>query len=131
MTYDVTPLIASVAAGHVIVVETVDPMTVPTLIPWRLIAVATGPVLSTARNALTSRPVAVRPAVAASGVPVARTRARRAVAVGEPLMTLRARAATPAACGAAMDVPPLDPKPPGTVEMMLVPGAAMSTDVAP
>src|SRR6185312_16866381 len=111
----------------------------PTLIPYRLIGETTGPLTSIARQALTRRPVAVCPAVNGAGTPVPRMRARRASGVGVVPITLRASAATPETCGAAIDVPLPNPQHgPGqdggwgvSVDRMLSPGAAMSTDVAP
>ncbi len=75
-------------------------------------------------------PVAMTPSSAAIGRAVCRMRSRiwATVQVGWSDST---RAATPATCGLAIDVPLLYPYPDGSVLRITSPGAAMSTPIAP
>src|SRR6478609_6646987 len=102
-----TPVRSSVAAGQRTRAVPVD---VPIRDPGRRVnrsgAAATGATTSLARYALTTRPVAVRPAVLGNARPLARMWLRSADGEYVPgSLRLRARAATPATWGAAIDVP--------------------------
>src|SRR6478735_296106 len=88
------------------------PIVAPTVNPKLDGALAIGPIVSSARNASTTRPVTVIPAVAASGLPVAKMRALSPFGSAASAGTTEAiRAAVPLTCGAAMDVPSIQPQP--------------------
>src|SRR5687768_14066288 len=78
-------------------------------------------------------PVTVKPAVAGTGLPVSMTWFVRATGSEDRSGSTEAdKAATPAAWGAAMEVPLINPqKSPGTELRMSTPGAEISTELAP
>src|SRR6476620_2060851 len=97
----------SVAAGQLTRVLTeVAPMIVPTGTVKRSGVFATGGHTSMARTASTIFPVTVLPVVAGSGLPVASSRAFRAVGLASNVaLLLPTSAAVPVTCGVAIEVP--------------------------
>src|SRR5688572_30017321 len=113
--YPATPVRSSVALGQATrVAIVVRAIVEPTSNAKPDGAAASGPIVSSDRNASTRRPVRVSPVVAASGLPVDRRRALSAAgSAARDGKTEAIRAAVPLTCGAAIDVPLIQAQPSG------------------